>query len=337
MKNKSLKKKITIFFKIIFFLSIGLLFIWLFLKDLTPEQKNEIIISIKSADYRWLILAIIFGFSSHVFRTLRWMIMMEPLGYKPKFLNVFFSVFIGYFANLALPRLGEFSRCGVLTKYEKIPFQKSFGTVITERALDMLVFMILFIVNFALQFKRLNVYVHDKIYLKLSDKFLSIFNPQLIWAGLILIILVLAFIIYRNKSKNTKLYEKIKLFVVGLWDGIKSLTKIKKTGLFIFYTLMIWALYLLMTIICFYCLPETADLGINAGFAVLIFGSIGIIVVQGGIGVYPAIVAETLYLYSITSTTAYALGWILWLNQTIMIIFAGIISLILVSIYNKKK
>lgn len=90
-----------------------------------------------------------------------------------------------------------------------------------------------------------------------------------------------------------------------------------------------------MTYICFNCIPETSGLGLNAGFAVLIFGSIGIILVQGGIGVYPAIVAETLYLYAISGTAGYALGWILWLNQTIMIIFAGSLSLILIPVFNK--
>jgi len=330
-----LKKKLFTFFKIIFFLSIGILFIWLFLKDLTPGQKKDILISIKSADYRWIILSIIFGFTSHVLRTLRWMILMEPLGYNPKFINVFFSVFIGYFANLALPRLGEVSRCGVLAKYEKIPFQKSFGTVVTERAFDMFIFIILFLVNFAIQFKRLNVYVHDKIYLKLSDKFLGLFNPHLIWAVLILIIFIFGFIIYRQKSKDTNLYKKVKHLFVGFWEGIKSLIKIKKPRWFIFYTVAIWTLYLFMTYICFNCIPETSGLGLNAGFAVLIFGSIGIILVQGGIGVYPAIVAETLYLYAISGTAGYALGWILWLNQTIMIIFAGSLSLILIPVFNK--
>ncbi len=308
------------------------------MKNLTPGQKKEIFNSIKQADYRWLLLSGFFGIISHIARTLRWKIMMEPLGYKLEFINVFLSILVGYFANLALPRLGEVSRCGVLKKYEKIPFNKAFGTVITERAFDIFSFIILFFINFALQFNKLHTYTHEKIYLRLSNKLsdpgVGNFHVYLI-LGIIVLILLL-FFLFRKKISKTKSYIKFKNLLLGFWEGIRSLSKIKKPVWFILLTLIIWFLYLLMTYTCFRSLDQTAALGIDAGFTVLIFGSIGNMIVQGGIGIYPAIVAETLYVYNVPETTGYAMGWLLWSAQTFMLIFAGCLSLILLPILNTK-
>lgn len=137
-------KNIKTILKFLLFLSIGILFIWLSLKDLTRQQINEIIYSFRIADYKWLFLSFCISIFAHIVRALRWRMLLEPLGYYPRLVNVLSSVFIGYFANLALPRLGEVTRCGTLAKYEKISFTKSFGTVITERAFDIIIFFILF-------------------------------------------------------------------------------------------------------------------------------------------------------------------------------------------------
>ena len=123
---------------------------------------------------------------------------------------------------------------------------------------------------------------------------------------------------------------------MGFFEGMQSLVKIKKLWLFIFYSLAIWGLYLMMAYFVFFSMPETAGLGIDAGLATLVFGTIGIMLVQGGIGIYPVIVAETLLLYSVESTKGYALGWLIWSSQTITIILLGSVSLILLPLLNKK-
>jgi uncharacterized membrane protein YdjX (TVP38/TMEM64 family) len=139
-----LSQKIKNIIRFTVFLGIGIFFIWIFLHNLTAEQKQEIIHSMGNANYWWIAMAIPLGILSHYLRALRWKMLIETMGYKPGNRNMFFAVMIGYFANLALPRLGEVSRCTILTKYENVPFQKSFGTVITDRVLDLLVFVLLF-------------------------------------------------------------------------------------------------------------------------------------------------------------------------------------------------
>ena len=307
--------------------------------NLTPEEKKDIYKSFIGANYWWILLSIVIGIASHISRSVRWIILMEPMGYKPRFKNTFLAVLIGYFANLALPRLGEVTRCGILAKYEKIPFQKSFGTVVTERGLDMLSLLTAFLINFFVNFDKLNLFKETSIYKNAAEKYNHLENPNYIFyiAFLIIIVLFLIFYKFRHKISHTKIYQKFKEIVFGFFEGLKSLIKIKKPFWFIFHSVFIWLMYLLMTWIVFFSLPVTSHLGLNAGLAVLVFGSIGIIVVQGGIGIYPWIVAEILAMFYIPITKGYAMGWLLWTGQTVMIITAGILSLIFLPIINNQK
>jgi len=334
-----LKKKLINAAKILFFLGLGIFFIWLFLRNLTGAEKKDIMVSFQEANYWWILVSVGMGIISHTSRTIRWKMMLKPLGYNPRFINVFFAVFIGYFANLALPRLGEVSRCGVLAKYEKIPFQKSFGTVFTERALDLLTFVILFFINLALQFNKVGGYINEKIYTPLSEKLnIENFSVFLLYfvIGALLIFLIFTFFL-RKRIRHTKFYQKVKSLIYGFGEGLKSLLKIEKPGLFIFHSIVIWLLYYLMTYVVFMCLPETSHLPLQSGLAVFVFATIGIMVVQGGIGIYPAIVAETLAIYFIPETKGYAMGWLLWTGQTVMIILAGVVALTFLPVVNKEK
>ncbi len=322
------------------FLGIGIFFIWIFLRNLTAEQKQEIISSMSNANYWWIALAIPLGILSHFVRAMRWKMLIQTMGYKPGNSNMFFAVMIGYLANLALPRLGEVSRCTILTKYENVPFQKSFGTVITERVLDMLVFILLFFVNLALQADRLSGYIDEKIYIPLQEKLHLSYNLSGAFSILILIFIVMfgvIFLVFRKKIIANKLYIKIKNMALGFVEGIKSLIKVRNLWLFFFYTFSIWALYLLMAYIVFFSVPASSGVGLNAGLAVLVFGSVGFMVVQGGIGIYPAIVAETLVLYGVASAQGYALGWLIWTSQNLTIVLVGIVSLVLLPLLNNRK
>jgi uncharacterized protein (TIRG00374 family) len=333
-----LKKKILSAVKLVVFLSIGLLFIWLFTKDLSKEEVSEIYSSLKNANYFWVVLSILIAIFSHVLRTLRWQMLLKPLGHDTGFWNVFMSLMIGYFANLALPRLGEVTRCGFLAKYENVPFQKGFGTVVAERAFDVLTFIVLFFINLALQYNVIIGYVNTKIYIPLAQKFTFIGKGYLIWAlAGMAVLFVILFFIYKKKLEQIKLYRKIAGIVRGFVDGLKSLMKVKKPFLFLFYTVGIWFIYFLMTYLVFFSIKDTSGLSMMSGLSVLVLGTIGIMVVQGGIGIYPAIVAETLVLYGAVATKAYALGWLIWSAQTAALIIAGILSLIILPLINKKK
>lgn len=322
------------------FLGIGIFFIWIFLRNLTADQKQEILNSMGNANYWWIALAIPLGILSHYIRAMRWKMLIETMGYKPRNGNMFYAVMIGYFANLALPRLGEVSRCTILTKYENVPFQKSFGTVITERVLDMMMFLFLFFLNLVLQAERLSGYIDENIYKPLQNKLHLSYDLSgaftIVMISFAVVFGIIA-LVFGKKIKENKFYKKIKLMALGFVEGMKSLTKVRNIWLFFFYTFSIWALYLLMAYVVFFSIPASSGLGLDAGLAVLVFGSIGIMVVQGGIGIYPAIVAETLVLYGVASEQGYALGWLIWTSQNVTIVLVGIISLILLPILNNRK
>lgn len=322
------------------FLGIGIFFIWIFLRNLTPDQKKEIISSMGNANYWWIALAIPLGILSHYVRAMRWKMLIETMGYKPGNSNMFFAVITGYFANLALPRLGEVSRCSILTKYENVPFNKSFGTVITERALDFIVFVFLFFLNLALQAERLSGYINERIYKPLQAKFHLTYDLSgtltLLMVAFV-VVFTLVFLVFRKQIVANKIYLKIKEVIVGFVEGMKSLIKVRNLWLFGFYTFAIWALYLLMAYIVFFSIPASSGMGLDAGLAVLVFGSVGFMVVQGGIGIYPAIVAETLVLYGVASAQGYALGWLIWTSQNLTIVLVGIISLVLLPLLNSRK
>ncbi len=332
-----MKKKLFTALKLLLFLGIGFFFIWIFVRKLKPDDITDIFNSFKAANYWWLILCLFIGLLSHVFRTIRWNMLIHTIGYRPKFKNTFLSLMIGYFANLALPRLGEVSRCSFLTKYEKIPFEKSFGTVIAERAFDFLTFILLFFVNLIIQYKTISKYVNKEITQPLQKQFEFFGKGYLLYAFIFCVICLTIFLlIYHKHLLKYKFYQKIIGILNGFWEGLKSLSKVKNPFMFMVYTVLIWMMYYLMSYVCFYCFVETSNPGFYPVLSVLVMGTIGIMVVQGGIGIYPYFVAGTLTIYGIEHIKGYALGWLIWGAQTFIIILAGIVSLIMLPIINNK-
>ncbi len=329
--------RLTTFIKFSFFLGLGIFIIWLSLRGLTPEERIQILHSFRIANYNWVILTVAMGISSHVLRALRWMLFFEPLGYHPSLKNTFFAVMVGYFANMAFPRLGEVTRCGILARYEKIPFNKSFGTVITERAIDMIIFIFLFFLMIVTQAGTIGHYLNTNIYPKLAEKFNNpLFGRVFLFSSIAFGALLIAIIyLLRKKIAASSLFHKVMRLILGFWEGLKSLSLISKPGLFIFYSIAIWVLYFFMLYVCFFCFTDTSTLSPGAALSGLVLGSVGIMVTPGGIGLYPAIIQETMMLYGIVRTTGLALGWISWTAQTSMILALGGVSLLLLS-FNKQ-
>lgn len=327
-------KKIITALKFVFFLGLGLLIMWLSLKDLTASERSEIMYSFRTANYYWVALAIILGIFSHVMRAARWILFFEPMGFKPKLKTTFYAVMIGYFANMAFPRLGEVTRCGIMSRYEKVPFQKALGTVVTERAIDMLIFFMLFLLMLFTQFSTIREYLNMNIYPKMVAKFGDLHYSRMIFLflGGLLVLCILIWLAVRKKVKASKTYLKITHLIIGFWEGLKSLSQVRKPGLFVFYSISIWVLYFFMLYVIFFCFAETSVLGPGAGLSSLVLGSVGIMITPGGIGLYPAIIQETLLLYGLAKPTGLALGWIAWTAQTLMILVVGGLSLILLSL-----
>jgi len=343
-----LNKKFKEALKIIVFFSLGVLVtLWVY-NTMSATDKTAFWNSISNANYLWLILSILLGTLAHYVRALRWKLIIEPFGYKPKTYNLFFAVMNMYFFNAMVPRLGEVTRCALLKTYEKIPVEKSLGTVVAERAVDLFCFAS-FLGIIALFNWETYVEVYGAIQVAIKDFLLGAGkneepgflakNWKFIAAGFFAFIFAIMFLFRKNKFVS-KIYGKVLGLIKGFWQGLKSTLLIKKKGLFALYTLCIWGLYFLMTWVCFFALPETVTYNMFAPFAIMIFGSFAIMATPNGLGVFPVVVAVILHLPEFgnhDNGTGNALGWIIWGAQEIMILSVGVLVMILIPIFNRNK
>lgn len=326
-------KRIINLVKIILPLGLGILLVWYFVKDLSEEDKSQIMNSFSRANYGWILFSLVFAVFSHLSRAYRWSYTLKPLGYKPKFWNNFFAVMIAYLVNLAVPRLGEFTRCGVMTKYEKIPFEKLLGTVIAERIADLIMLVIISISVVFIQIDIIGGMVAEiiaSIQAKFSLGFVIAMAGSLVIGSGVLVFL------FFNKSFQNPLIIKIREFVYGLFEGVISILKMKDKWAFLGHTLFIWVMYVFMFYICFFSLSETSNVpfgGILTGF---VLGGFTIVLTNGGIGAYPLAIQAVLMLYDVDKNTGGAFGWIIWVAQTALILFLGALSFVLMPVYNKR-
>jgi len=331
------KKILVDSIKTVVFLSIGVLLIWLVVKNLTEKDKAEILNSFNQANLGIVVLIMLLGILSNVSRAIRWQIMIEPLGHKPGFANTLMAVMVGYLANLAVLRSGEVSRCGVIKRYENLPFDSVFGTVVVERIIDTLLLLIVSIITIIWQFDIIAAPLIEAYnnYLKPTQSENALTLKTLIILSIFLLCIVL--FLLRNKIANSKIGIKITGVLKGFSVGLKTITKLKKPYLFIFHSILIWVIYFAGIYVGFKSLPETSSLGAGAALAILFFGTFAFILVQGGIGAYQIIVQNTLVIYGVSANVGYALGWIVWSSQTFAIIIGGLISFIILPLINKNK
>ncbi len=296
---------------------------------------------IKHANYWWVGLSIVLGIISHIFRALRWNLMINSLGYKTKTSTTFYAVMVGYLANTAIPRLGEITRCGVLSKKDKIPFDSLFGSVIAERVFDVLVLAVIMFAVIIFQLDLLGGFIDKYVFSPLDSKFSNNSTVLIVLVSGIIIFLILLIVFlkkYKQRLKKLSFYSKLEGFFSGLLDGIKTILRIKTKALFLFYSIMIWACYSLMTYFSFFALTATAKLNVVDGMTVMSLGSLGIIApVPGGIGAYHFIVKAVLVeLYKIPSEPAASYATILHTAQTIMIILVGAFSYLMLMLLSRK-
>lgn len=318
--------KLKVILKILVPLSIGLFFIFLTVNATSNEERKLIYSYIKNADYRFLFLSVFFGILSHLSRAYRWKFLLAPLGYKPRFINTVLSVLIAYIANLGIPRSGEILRATTLSSYEKIPFEKTFGTVIAERLVDMIILFSIILLALSFHF--------ELIWNLLKEKQASMIR-LLYWffGGLIPVIYVIRFLF---KQERHPAIIKIKNFLKGLTEGILSLKKMPKKGVFVAHTLFIWIMYIAMFYVVKWAVPETSTLGLNALLPAFVIGGLAISTSNGGIGIYPFSVALMLATFGVSNESGLAFGWITWTAQTLMIIVFGSLSFFALPLVNRK-
>lgn len=332
------KKRIFTILQYLFFLALGVGLLWLSFRKLDMQEVwNDILI----ANYYWLIGSLIFAIASHILRALRWNLLINSLNYKTKVSTTFFAVMIGYMANTAVPRMGEFVRCGVLSKKEKIPFNILFGTVISERIFDMITLLVIIFLVIVFQLDSLGDFVNQffgPVFTNISS---NIQDMVLFGIAFVLSVVILLFIIIRLKSVFNKMpfFQKLKGFVVGLLDGAKTIMKLKQKWLFLFYTFVIWLFYAIMVYLPVFMLEETSSLTFINGLTILAIGSLGIVApVPGGIGAYHFIVKAVLHeLFNISGNVAGSFAAITHAGQTILNVIVGSISYFYMGFLSKKE
>lgn len=317
--------KIKSFFKIIVPLGIGLFFIYLTYTATSSEERELIYDHIQKADLRFVFLSVLFGVLSHLSRAYRWKFLLAPIGYKPRYINSILAVLIAYISNLGIPRSGEILRATTLSTYEKIPFEKAFGTIVAERLIDLLLLLGFVVASLILQF--------DLIWGVLSEKKISPVQILIFIA----IIPVGYFLLKKTLALSKSPWVlKIKNFISGLTEGIMSIKKMPNKEAFIAHTIFIWAMYLAMFYVVKWTVPETASLGFDAIVPAFVIGGLTISATNGGIGIYPFSVALVLAAFNISNESGLAFGWIMWSSQTLMIILFGSLSFFVLPLVNRQ-
>lgn len=332
-----MSSSVKLAFQYIVSLGLGVLLIWYALRD---QDINQIFDTLSKADPIYIIISTVLLTISHISRAIRWKILYKPLNYNPSFKNSFLALMSGYFMNQLIPRLGEVTRCGVLQKVEKIPLPISFGTVIAERLMDLVMLLLLFVFTFYIEFERLNNFFIDilnKRFQALNDfsAFFYAFAVVMVISG------IAGFILYsrfKEKIHNNKIFSKVLGLVKNIIEGIISIRKIKERKAFIFHTLVIWAMYYGASFVVVYSLPQTSELSFLAGFSILLMGSLAMTApVQGGIGAFELLVSAVLVLYGISEKDGMSFALLVHSSQYLFTFISGGLCFLATFYVNKKK
>ncbi len=331
-----MKKKVLNILKYLSFLGLGVFLVWWSLHQIPDNKWQDFRAVFSTAKYGLLFPVFLILSTSHILRALRWKMLIQPLGYNPSLLNTFFAVMIGYLANLAVPRLGEVLKCTILARYENIPAEKLVGTIVAERAFDVLCLVLVFILAFALQFSIIGEFGINLLKKLFVGKGGHLQSTHIVVALVVVLLLVVLGRFLLRKYARVKVIVVITRIVTGIWQGIISAKDLKHKLPFIFASLGIWAMYLLGTWIGFYGTSGTAGLSLQVAVSALAFASIGMILTPGGIGAYAFFLAKVLQKNGVPFEVGFANGTLQWFAQFLIIIFVGFISLGLLPYFNKK-
>jgi uncharacterized protein (TIRG00374 family) len=291
------------------------------------------------ANVVWVSISVVFSIVAIISRAYRWNLLIESTGYSPPLKKTVAALMIGYFANLAFPRLGEVTRCGSLSKAETIPFTGLLGTVIVERVIDLLTLLACLVLTAILEYQRLGNFLHDNITQPIMDKFGQLMSSPIFLGASILVVFILIFVIarYLKRSRQKGKQSRFARSWNELVNGLRSIATLKRPWLFIFHSILIWVLYFFGTYTCFFALPATAHLGFSASLFLLVAGGLGMSApVQGGIGAYHLLVSQGLMLYGVSQEDGLAFATLLHTLQLLLIVVLGIASFMVLFSKNRK-
>ena len=330
-----MKRSVKSTVNLIVLLAVAIALLVLAFKDIDLKKMVE---GFKEANYLWVAIAAVAAMGAHIARTLRWQLLIEPLGHKPSFTNTFGALMIGYIANLAFPRIGEVARCGSLRKTDKIPFQSLLGTVIVERAFDMLMILALTFVVFVIRIDFFGQFLWANALAPLGVKLKELFINTPLLLALFAIAFVALIVLIRRKAFGKKFHQKLSNFITGLVDGVKSVFTMRRRGAFFAYTLLLWFCYWIMTWIMVFAIDATSTLGPIDGLFLLVVGSFGMAVpVQGGFGAYHIITAMALGIYGIPREDGLIYAIISHESQTLLFVVLGLAYLVYFYFLLRKK
>jgi glycosyltransferase 2 family protein len=333
--------------KIVIPILVGVYICWYFWTSFDEEQKQDFFLVFKQANYFWVGLALILGFISHWSRAKRWKYALRPLGHNPSTYNSYNAIMIGYIANIVVPRMGEASRAGVLKTTENVPFEKGFGSIVAERVIDVICLALISGTALLINLDKIDDMLHlaDVVNANNQQKGVEQGFP---WGKVIFLSLfiigTLGLIWLWVKKPNFK--EKVTNFLKGLKEGLFSIFKMKEKWQYLGFTALIWVCYVSMFWVVFFALPFTSVLSVDAIMVGFVAGTIGFIVVQGGIGTYPILVGIVVTFFRNPEYLAIegkplgedvGFGALVWASQTILIVALGLISLFLVQRSKKRK
>lgn len=314
------------------FFSIGIILFWLAYRD---QDVDTIVQALREADYFYISLSFIVALLSHLSRAIRWTLLIEPLGYTPRRSNSFLAVLAMYLINLALPRMGEVSRCGIISRYENVPFSKLLGTVFIERLIDLIFLVVLLLLVLALQFAEISNFVNNNIGKSIYEK---LTNPLLLYSLLGALFLGGAALwFFRKWFSHTVIYKRLSHFGKQMIEGIKTIRSLKNKWAFIGHTVFIYAMYFLMVYICFFAFDFTSELGWVVALAVFVISSFGMVApAPGGIGAWHVMAIGTLLVYNISKEDAGAFAIAVHGATTLLLIVSGFVALILLPVINRR-
>ena len=323
--------------KITAFIFLGLILIWIAFRKTDFSKLAD---DLKRANYSWLLLSMVFGFIAYVSRARRWVLLINPLGYRPSLISTYHALMTGYLANLALPRVGEVTRCVALGKKEKIPVDQLLGTVIIERTIDFITVLLLLAIILLTSSDQIMNFLDESFFIPLHEKLTRIFGATwIVWlAALAIGLVVFALIIkYRSKLRKFRFFDRMFIMARGIINGLKSIMSLERKWEFIFHSVFIWVNYALMTWVVVFALKSTSVVSFGESIIILVIGGLAMSApVQGGFGVFHYAVSRTLIIIagvSMEDGLAYAV--LTHESQLILAIFLGAISFFL--FFKKKK
>lgn len=327
--------------KIIIPLFIGVYLMWYFWDAMSEKDKHSFFKALNEANYFWIFLSVVLAFLSHLSRAIRWRFMLEPIGHKTSLMNRYNALMIGYIMNLLIPRAGEASRAGVLYQTEKVPFTKSFGTIIAERVFDLLMLVVVVLLALFFSYDDITELIKQNPYLNKPKNTENGSSVIYILFGVTVLFVLLGFFVWKFIPK---IKDKVLGLIKDIVAGVFSIFKSKNPWLFIGHTLFIWIVYVGFFGLCFLSLESTQVVPFGGVLIGFIAGTLGIMFTNGGMGAYPMLVGIVITFYLGDTLGAdeakgvgNALGMMIWASQTILIISLGLLSLLLVQRGKKKE